>query len=144
MTGFALIAVVAGIACFAAWRKDTPRALAFGIVACGLAAMVPIHSQIDGIIAFSIWTLASYMLRNFPVASLLYLLSAFCYILELKGVYLSQIQALSNVLGVLGLAAIWYGRPKWHHRIGFGRGIGGPLAGDAIYRAIGNSEGQGK
>ena len=144
MTVLALIAAVSGLACFAAWRRDTPRALAFAIVACGLGAMVPIHEQIDGIIAFSIWTLASYMLRNFPAASLLYLLSAFCYILELKGFYLWQIQALSNVLGVMGLAAIWYGRPKWHHRVGFSRGVGDALGGDAAYRIVRTSKGQGE
>lgn len=144
MTALALITAVTGLACFAVWRRDYSRALAFAIVACGLCAMVPIHAQIDGIIAFSIWTLASYMLRNFPVASLLYLLSAFCYILELKGVYLWQIQALSNVLGVLGLAAIWYGRPKWHHRVGFRRGIGAFVGSDLLYSTVGNSEGEGK
>jgi hypothetical protein len=144
--GFALLAIVGMLLCVALWRKDYPRSIVFAVVIAGLVLMIAIPSRdgVDGIVAFAIWTIASYMLRNFSWASVLFLSSEFCYNLELKGLYLWQIQAVSNVLGVVGLAAIWYGRPKWDHKFSFGRGVGSPVGCDVGFGIVRNSEGKTK
>lgn len=118
----AFIALTAALALARLWRRDVCRALAFGFVAAGLCLMAAIQDHAGGIIAFATWTLVSYLLLNFPAASVLFLFSAFCYILELYGVWVLQIQIASNLAGVIGLAAIWYGRPKWNHRLAWGAG----------------------
>lgn len=112
------------------WRGSLERALAFAFVAGGLGVMAAIYEQAGGVVAFAIWTIVSYLLLNFPIAATLYLVSAFCYILELQGVWMFQIQVASNLAGLIGLAVIWYEHPKWRY-VGFGRaGIWGRLAVD--------------
>ena len=91
------------------------HAVGFFIVLSGLGLMAVFREDANGIIAFAIWTLASYLLINFPLASMLYLVSAFCYTLQMTGHFNFAIQVFSNILGLAGLAAIWYGKPKWRY-----------------------------
>lgn len=96
-------------------RRDTARALAYCAVLAGLATMAAIRGPTEGIVAFAVWTLVSYSIRNFPLATTVYLGSAFCYMLELQGAAMLYLQLASNALGVLGLVAIWYGQPRWQY-----------------------------
>jgi len=105
-------------------NRDQARALAYVAILCGLAVMAAIRGDAGGVLAFAVWTLCSYALLNFPVASTLYLFSAFCYILELQGAWQLQIQIASNLAGMAGLVAVWYGKPKWEHNFAWGSGRG--------------------
>lgn len=112
----AFMGLVSALALASLWRKRFSHAAAFAVVACGLAVMSLIATRVDGVIAFAVWTLASYALLNFPKAAALYLASAFCYILELQGNWVFAIQVACNILGLVGLAAIWYGTPRREYR----------------------------
>lgn len=108
----AFLALVAALSLVSLARRDYERAVAFAFVFCGLAVMLFAWGNANGWIAFATWTLVSYLILNFPVASTLYLASAFCYIFGLWGWQTHIPQALSNLTGVFGLVAIWYGQPK--------------------------------
>ena len=109
-------------------RRDTARALAYCAVLAGLVTMAAIRGPAEGIVAFSVWTLVSYSMRNFPLATTVYLGSAFCYMLELQGAAMLYLQLASNALGVLGLVAIWYGQPRWQYVLPGWIGLGGPVS----------------
>lgn len=114
----AFIAVTVALALASWWRGHIERVFAFVIVAAGLGIMAATAGHAGGIMAFALWTLISYMLLNFPRAATLYLVSAFCYILELQGHWMIAIQVASNLAGLAGLVAIWYEHPKWKY-VGF-------------------------
>lgn len=114
-------------------RRDTARALAYAAVLAGLVVMAAVRGPSEGIVAFSVWTLVSYSLRNFPLATTVYLGSAICYMLELQGAAMLYLQLASNALGVLGLVAIWYGQPRWQYIFHSWTGLGRPVSmGDDI------------
>jgi hypothetical protein len=138
----AYIAATCILAGLRLWRRDTARALAYCAVLMGLLTMAAIRGPAEGIVAFSVWTLVSYSLRNFPLATTVYLGSAFCYMLELQGAAMLYLQLASNALGVLGLVAIWYGQPRWQYIppswIGFSRPLS--LGDDIAARSTGPQE----
>jgi hypothetical protein len=111
----AFIALTGALASAAWWRGQPEKVLAFCVVLIGLCIMAAIRGDAHGIIAFAVWTIASYLLLNFPAAATLYLLSAFCYTLQLQGGWAVATQVFSNVAGLAGLAAVWYGNPKWRY-----------------------------
>lgn len=110
----AFIALTAALAAVAWWRGDCERAAAFGTVLLGLVVMAALRGDAHGIVAFAVWTVVSYLILRFPVASALYLLSAFCYILWLQGAWDYALQVVSNVSGLAGLAAVQYGKPRFN------------------------------
>lgn len=120
METYAFIGVTVILAAASMWRRRFENALAFGAVTAGLSVMALIAGNAGGIVAFAVWTLVSYAVLNFPIAAMLYLVSAFCYILELQGHWMLAIQVASNLAGVAGLAVLWYGTPKWRY-VGMGR-----------------------
>ena len=120
METYAFLGVTIILAALSLWRRRVENALALGAVAIGLGVMAIIAGNAGGIVAFAVWTLVSYAVLNFRPAAALYLASAFCYILELQGHWLLAIQIASNLTGLVGLAALWYGKPKWRY-VGFGR-----------------------
>lgn len=99
------------------------HAVAFSVVLAGLIVMAVFRSEANGVVAFAVWTMASYLLLNFPVAATLYLASAFCYTLQLSGHLNVALQVASNAAGLLGLVAIWNGTPRWRYS---DRGYSGP------------------
>ena len=99
------------------FKADSARTIAFGAVLLGLLLMIGIQGNAGGIVAFAAWTLVSYAVLNFPVASMLYLFAALCYILKLQGAYPYGVQIVSNLSGVAGLVAIWYGKPRWQYNV---------------------------
>jgi hypothetical protein len=122
---FAFIAVTGLLCAFQAWRKKFTHAIAFGVICASLCMMIFLRGDpIDGVVAFAVWTLVSHAVLMFPLASILFLLSAFCYILELQGNYAYAIQVTSNLLGLAGVLAVWYGTPKWKYRLENGIGLG--------------------
>ena len=121
----AFIGVVSALALASLWRKRLAHAAAYAVVACGLMVMSLIETRIDGVMAFAVWTLTSYALLNFPKAAAVYLASAFCYILELQGHWVFAIQVSCNILGLVGLAAIWYGTPRREYRFDIGAAFRG-------------------
>lgn len=117
MEVFVFIALTFSLAGWKLWKREQAKAVAYIVVALGLVIMSILPGRIDGILAFATWTLVSYALLNFPYAATLYLISAFCYILELQGAFLTPIQIGSNLCGLLGLVAIWNGTPRWEYSI---------------------------
>jgi hypothetical protein len=64
----------------------------------------------------------------FPVACLLFLASAFCYILELQGNYTYAIQVISNLAGLSGVFFIALGTPRRKYRFESDIGFGGSIS----------------
>jgi len=131
----AFIALAAALAGVSAWRGEHERARAFVAVFVGLVVTAATRDHGDGWIAFSIWTLVSYTMLIFPVAATLYLVSAFCYILELQGRWLVGIQVVSNFAGLAGLVAVYRGNPMWRITGGGWLGLGGSVALDRYTKA---------
>jgi hypothetical protein len=138
----AFMGIVAVLLVASLWRGQKPHAKAFLAVLCGLGVMGLIRTELDGVLGFAVWTLVSYVLLNFPRASAIYLLSAFCYIVELQGQWLLAIQLVSNGLGLAGLVAIWHGTPRGEHRTDLGVTFWGrrPLAVDVDQGSFGNQK----
>jgi NAD/NADP transhydrogenase beta subunit len=111
----AFLALVGGLSVASAIRREPEKALAYAFILGGLLLMLAVRGHANGWIAFAVWTLISYLILNFPIASTLYLASAFCYIFGLWGLSDYAAQVASNIAGLLGLVAVWYGRPKWQY-----------------------------
>jgi hypothetical protein len=125
----AFIALTGLICAYKAWRKQYTHAIALGIVCLGLLSMTFLRGNpIDGVVAFAVWTLVSYAVLMFPVACLLFLASAFCYILELQGNYAYAIQVISNLAGLSGVFFIALGTPRRKYRFESDIGFGGSIS----------------
>ena len=107
--------LVAALIAISAVRREREKATAYAFVFAGLAIMLATWGYSSGWIAFAVWTAVSYLILNFPLASTLYLGSSFCYLLGLWGVDVYSLQVVSNVAGLLGLLAVWHGRPRWKY-----------------------------
>lgn len=115
IVALSFLALTIGLALVAEALNRRAQTIAFLIVAAALLVMVFAWGEAHGVIAFAVWTLASYLLLNFPAAATLYLVSAFLYLVPGGGWYGAALQIASNATGLAGLWMIWNAKPKWEY-----------------------------